>query len=89
MAALTATVQDIGSLGSYRLNVYNVTPTSANSTDTLSLGVGAPVVAFWGQNNNGTQGTDPDIQWSSTTGNITFTNGSSVGSIFLFVLMRT
>lgn len=89
MALLTPGTIYRESVGSLTLDIVNITLTTGSGSDTWVIPANSPVVAYWGQNNNGTAGTDPDIQWTASTGTFTFTNGSSVGSILLFILMRT
>lgn len=88
MAALTPTNIITESLGSLKLLVMTMTTLSASSTDTWTLPIGTPVVAWWSQNDNGVVGTDSDIQWSASTGVFTFTNGTSVGANLFFVVLR-
>lgn len=88
MAALTPTNIITESLGSLKLLAMTVTTLTGSGSDTWTLPIGTPVVAWWSQNDNGTAGSDADIQWSATTGVFTFTNASSVGANLFFVLLR-
>lgn len=88
MAAITPTQVLRESLGSATLLIATITPTTAS--DTWTIDVGDPVVAFWGQSNSGSGRQEPDITWAPTTGVFTFTSGTTVsGQFIMFIMTRT
>jgi hypothetical protein len=78
----------VESLGSLKLMIIPLT--TGSTSDTFSIGVGAPFVNAWVTGNSTSAGTSNggDATYSNTTGLITIVSANQ-GSIDLMVLMRT
>ena len=89
MAAITPSAVYRESLGSLTLII--ATLAIGSNSDTYTVDINSPVVAFWAQSQAGVGGKqDPDVTWTPSTGVFLLSSGTVVsGSTLLFILMRT